>query len=136
LSTDPTTFTPQKNESLGVYESWGLPKFTESDTPGPEILGRVQRVAALRGSSNAPPSAESRFLKALKEKKTKELERYEKESGKVPCGRDYVFDLVFMQCEDKDGKPMITREFRCSGDMNLRTWVDKVLIPMVGYKRG
>lgn len=102
------------------------------------MAGIQRRMAsAFQGLGGAPPqnSDEIRYLTFLKDKKIAELKKYAKESGEVPCGRDYVFNVDFMVCK-VDGRPLVSRQFRCSGDMNLRVWVDKVLVPVMGYSRG
>lgn len=101
------------------------------------LMERMNQLHTSQTNPNASPFAEARFVTALKDAKIAELQKYERESGKIPCKQDYIFDVVFSQCEDpRTGEPLVKRQFRCSGDLNLRTWVDKVLIPVVGYARG
>jgi hypothetical protein len=93
-------------------------------------------VARMQAQPGGPKTPEQKFIEKLKARKIADLEKYEKESGMIPCKRDYVFDLKLMDCVDKEGKDVVTRKFRCSGDMNLRTWTEKLLLPICGYMRG
>lgn len=88
------------------------------------------------GGPDKEPTLEQKFIQKLKERKIAELKKYERESGMIPCKRDYVFDLKLMDCVGNGGKDVVTRKFRCSGDMNLRTFAEKLLLPIMGYMRG
>ncbi|KZT33935.1 hypothetical protein SISSUDRAFT_362775 [Sistotremastrum suecicum HHB10207 ss-3] len=143
---DPKDFVPKLNV-YGEAFGWGLrPHDSYEDVDISRIMGRVQYSQMIYDRWEPGPP-ENQFVNALAKKKSEALFKVDIEGL---CHCDYILNIVMPEIpseykpwsfiEKHEGRGalgpnLISRRCKVSGGINLDTFQDKVLQPLMGWDR-
>ncbi|KZP34258.1 hypothetical protein FIBSPDRAFT_971101 [Athelia psychrophila] len=148
---DPGTFVPPKN-AWGEVRAWGVLMYDETGYPDWDVMRNMMRTMGQQmnymGKNVQTP--ERQFVDALI--KRKEVQLKNMDLGDLRA-RDYILRVTMIDIPVKPvspqqlrdpksfakrdcfGEDLIYRRFKVSGGMNLDTFQDKVLQPIMGWAR-